>query len=566
MKIDRILPISICAVLIVFFYILILKNSVNIPNGDDMYCLMLFAQDFQDAASWGERLHLLLQQWVEHRILYSRLTALVSYVIHGQQVNFVTIILIGNLTLVAFTALFWKMIKQNGVSMYYLLPVILTLFSPVMYEANLWAGACTVYMPVCFMGLLTVYLLTLNSQWAFPAAIAIALLATFSFGNGMFSFVAGLFVLIVAKKYRAAMIWVPIMIAGIFFYFQDYYVASATNAFSVSAHFQHPAYLFYNFFGFVGGSLDYTDSSNAPVHRDNFLGIAFGIVLTATILAGIYYTFLDIFIRPSAKSRRFQIIWFGMVVFIGVTALSMAYSRTTGQSINTLSSRYKIFSMVSFILGYIWCLAFFRKKTLVGLAFGVSSAVILIFNYYTAYGKLENFKSFQLAGLYNYTTNHHWVIYRHTAFYEQASQAVSDTIRNRPHPVFEFRNNFPALTHNALRIAPTLSGSHITQQKNCGGFSGNCMTISNETFPKASNYNLGIYLVVYNDKNIFLFPALPIKNGRSNMIKRGEYFKDGFYFEENFGKSLEKDAEYKLAVFCPSGKEKIRLLNERIKG
>lgn len=107
-----ILPLAICIFLILFFFSLIISNSVNIPNGDDLYCLLLFTQEFQDAPSLIDRLKLLFEQWVEHRIVYSRFTALLSYWLTSQ-VNFVTIIIIGNLTLVGFTILFWKVIKKR---------------------------------------------------------------------------------------------------------------------------------------------------------------------------------------------------------------------------------------------------------------------------------------------------------------------------------------------------------------------------------------------------------------------------------------------------------------------
>jgi|GEM_PF-6162225 len=567
MKVDRILPFSICAVIIVSFYAVILKNSVDIPNGDDIYCLLLFTQQFQDALSWGERFHLLVQQWVEHRILYSRLTALISYVIHGGQVNFITIILIGNLTLVAFTALFWKFLNGIKASGYYLIPIVLTLFSPVMYEANLWAGACTVYMPVCFMGLLSVYLISKKTALSFTGAIVIALLATYSFGNGMFSFVAGIVVLVMQKRFKELVIWVPVMVAAIFLYFQNFYVASATNAFSFSAHFQHPTYLFYNLFAFIGGSLDYTESSNAPIQMNNVLGICFGVVITIAVLTGLYPILLKRILHSREKTERSEVIWVGMVAFIAITALSMAYSRTSGESINTLSSRYKIFSMVSFILVYIWLLKFFpSRKVIVGCLFGMISLLMLGVSYYTTYDKLSNFKSTLLAGLYNYNNNHHWVIYRHTSYYEVASQAVSDTIKSKNNPVFEFQKVFPGLTLTALNAARGFSDVRVSEERNCNGNTGNCITIASDGYPTISNFFRGIYLVVYNDKNIYLFPTNPKKNGRVNMLTKGNYFKPGFDLIDNFGKSLEPGVEYKLAIYCPTENEQIRLINYKIKG
>lgn len=567
MKLDRILPLSICAAIIISFFFLILKNSVNIPNGDDMYCLLLFTQQFQDASGVVERFQLLIQQWVEHRIVFSRLSALASYALHGGQVNFVTIIFLGNLSLVGFVLLFRKMLLKLGVSMYYLIPVVLTLFSPIMYEGNLWAGACTVYMPVCLMGLLTAYLLAHPSRGRFVAALGVALLATFSFGNGMFAFVAGLFILIFQQQYRRAVIWFIIMVSGVAFYFHNFFNASATDAFSFSAHFQHPSYLFYNLFSFLGGILDSTENSNMPLQPNNIPGVIFGILLTVITLFGVYHFFFGNSARfRNGKDRVPEIAWLGMVAFFALTALSMAYSRTSGESVNTLSSRYKIYSMIAFILVYIWCLMAIRRKTVIGWLFGVFSFSLLAFNYYATYGKLANFKSVLLAGQYNFNKNHQWVIYRHTAYYEGASRAVCDTIQSKAKPVFAFAKPFHDLDHEALENGDTLSDIQISESKNCHGFVGNCLVVNSDSYPEMGNFVSGIYLVAYNNKNIFLFPAIPKRNGRVNMLTQGDYFKPGFYVDENFGKSLGAGVEYQLAVFCPSAKEKIRLIDHKIKG
>ncbi|WP_221392822.1 hypothetical protein [Dyadobacter sp. NIV53] len=559
----RVVPLLICASLILFYFIIIITNSVNIPNGDDLYCLLLFTQNFQDTPSWEERFRLITEQWVEHRIVYSRFTALLSYWFTSQ-VNFVTIIIIGNATLIGFTVLFWKLIRRTGVSMYFLIPVVLILFSPVMYEANVWAGASTVYMPVCFLGLLTIYLLVDKPESGFIPAAMIALLATYSFGNGMFSFIAGLVVLLYLKKYKLSAVWAILAITAILLYFRNFNFYSNTEAFGVSAHFQNPSYLFYNLFGFIGGIFDYAENINSPLMAANIPAILIGIILSAVIFYGIYQFFIKV--NTNKSQERLRVIWLGMVAFMGITILVMAYSRTFGEAMNTLCSRYKIYSMVVFILVYWWCLMFYDKKKVVGLVFGGVSLLLLMFNYYANYQKLTNFKSVFLSGLYNYNVNNQWVIYRHTSYFEGASMMLSDSIKHNPDPVYVFNDVFPQLTHQALREADVLGNVRVVQENNCHGRPGKCLSIHTDTYPSTSNVFKGIYLVVYNDENIFLFAANPARNGRFNILTKGEYYKDGFFLDENFGRSLKKGVEYKLAVFCPTEDEKIRRINYKIDG
>lgn len=560
------LALVICVLLIGFFFSLIIANTANIPNGDDLYCLMLFTQQFKDASTFYERFVLLTQQWVEHRIVYSRFSALLSYWLTGN-VNFITIALIGNLTLVAFTILFWKVIRKLGASLYFLIPVVLILFSPVTYEGNLWAGASTVYMPVAFLGLLTVYLLACNRESGIAWPLFTALLATFSFGNGMFVLLVGLVLLIYQKRFRIAFIWGLASVAAIGLYFMNFFSASSTDAFGFSAHFRKPMYLLYNFFAFIGGILDYSENINSPFVSANIPATLLGVTLFAAISYG-SLIFLKDTSRPDGEPgrRNIQYAWLGMAAFLLVTALVMAYSRTAGAAMTTLSSRYKIYSMLFWIIVYWGCLIYFERKKLVGLVFGIMSLVILVLGYYSYYEKFSNFKSNFIAGLFNYKNNGEWVIYRHTAFYEGASKMLSDSMAANPDPVFVFHQVFPQLTRKALEEAPVLEQVEISESENCQGFQGKCLDVRTDEYPSVGNHFEGIYVVVYDEANIYLFAARPQRNGRYNMVVDGEYFKKGFLLQENFGNVLKKGNEYKLAVFCPTAKEQVRRIRYRLEG
>ncbi|WP_159466733.1 hypothetical protein [Dyadobacter sp. 3J3] len=565
MKIHRILSLLIISILILSYFILIIKNSVDIPNGDDLFCLMSFTQQFQDAAGWNERFRLLTEQWVEHRILYSRFAALISYWITGN-VSFIIVIVIGNLFLVGLTVLFGKILKKTGHSMYYLIPVTLILFSPIMYEGNIWAGASTVYMPVCFLGLLTLYLLVYQPRMGFLVASVCALVATFSFGNGMFCYLAGAVVLIYQKRYKNLMIWTGMASLAILLYFNDFRASSATNAFSFATHFQKPAYLLYNLFGFIGGIFDFMENVNTPLIKENMPAILLGAAFTGFILYGVYQFILQIRSGNNAKENNPKLLWIGMVIFIGVTSLAMAYSRTSGESMNTLSSRYKIYSMIVFIMVYLYCLMFFKKKVFTGLFFGAASLILLVLSYYTNYQKMANYKSVFLSGLYNYNVNNHWIIYWQTSYYEGASKVLSDMIKSSKNPVYTFKEVFNELNYESLRKARINNNIKITENIDSAGTAVKSLSVYSDEYPSISNLHSGIYVVVYNKKNIMLFAANPARNGRLNMLTTGSYFKGGFTLEQDFKRHLDKGVEYNIAVFCPTEVEKIRMVNYKLKG
>lgn len=423
-------------------------------------------------------------------------------------------------------------------------------------------------MPVAFLGLLTIYLLVypLDDSWGLILPIFTALLATYSFGNGMFTFVAGAAVLIFKKSYKSALVWTVIGCCAVFLYFQDFEAHSSTNAFGIAEHFQQPVYLVYNLLGFVGGIVDYAENVNSEVAATNIPALLLGLCVFLAICGG---CFLFLFKPDSQQApglRSLKLAWLGMCAFILITAVVMAYSRTSGIGMNTLSSRYKIYSMLFWILVYCACLIHFKNKQIIGLAFGVASLLMLLFNYYTHYDKLTNYKSYLLSGLFNYNRNGKWIIYRHTSYYEGASKILSDSIAENHEPVYAFNQVFPTLSHKAICSAPSLRDVRISTDQNCHGQKGRCLTLHTNEYPSVSNYFKGIYLVVYNDSNIYLFVANPVRNGRINMLTKGDYYKAGFFLDKNFGNVLRPGSQYKLAVFCPTEAQQIRRISYRLRG
>ncbi|QRR03687.1 hypothetical protein [Dyadobacter sandarakinus] len=550
MKFFLLLLWGIIACVIGTFFALITVSTVNIPQGDDLYCLLNFTQDFQDTAAFSERFRLLTEQWVEHRIFFSRFSALLSYWLHGK-VNFVTITLIGNAFLLTLTFMFRTQLAMLGLKHpVYLLPVVFALFNPVTYEANVWAGAATVYMPVCFFGLLVPFLLARTGRGWFVAAILTAIVATLSFGNGMFAFLSGLLVLVYRGRFKHAALWIVVAFLSVSGYFYGLEMHSATKSFGgMEVHFQHPEYLLYNLLVFVGGMFSYVDNTNQHFRIDNVPALLMGALLLGIIAWGALNI---LFHKATMFPERARLAWLGMASFVCITAAAMSYSRTFGQSMNTVSSRYRIYSMVFFILAYLWCLMYFQRKKPVAVLYGISGFLLLVFSYFVNYEHLATSHTTLRAGLYNYIQNHDWLIYRHTAYYAPASVAVSDSISRKKDSVFDFRQPFPQLTQAALLQADTLPGVTILPLDNCYGKPGSCISLSSDAFPAVPNVHKGVYIVVYNASDIYLFPASPLKNGRMNMLKTGNYFKEGFSALVDYGSALPQPADYQLAVFCPS--------------
>jgi hypothetical protein len=384
----------------------------------------------------------------------------------------------------------------------------------------------------------------------------------------MFSFVAGLLVLLYQNRLKGALLWSVTGVVAVLFYFKDFKAYSGTDAFEVSRHFENPLYLFYNFFGFLGGILDYSENVNRPVILANIPALVLGFFIFIAVLWGGALILRDKFSgEKSPPDNNLRVTWLGMAAFILITAVVMAYSRTAGAAMNTLSSRYKIYSMIAWILVYCFLLIYFKNFRLkLWWFFGAVSSLIFMFNFYTSYDKFTNYKSYLLSGLFNYNYNGSWVIYRHTHYYEGASKVLSDSISKNPEPVYVFNPVFSELSHEALQQAALLNNIEVSEDIAGNSLRGKRISLHTNDYPEISKSFKGIYLVVYDSQSIYLLVAKPVRNGRMNMLRGGGYYKKGLFLHSDLGNFLKPGNQYNLAIFCPTDVVKIRRINHIIRG
>ena len=114
----------VCIIPIFLLAFVLYKNVINIPVGDDIYVMEMFNL-LQESDSWWEKLGILFSQHNEHRLVVTRLLALLQYGISG----FIDLrwwIILGNLSLVFIVILYYQNIGEQK---WWILPIAFVIIS-----------------------------------------------------------------------------------------------------------------------------------------------------------------------------------------------------------------------------------------------------------------------------------------------------------------------------------------------------------------------------------------------------------------------------------------------------
>lgn len=187
------------------FFWFIYSLAVNIPYIDD-YAFFDYTLRLIDAPSIGEFWKVLWAQHGGHRIVLTKLSFLIQYLLTGE-INYRQKILIETFFIWSFFWLFWYVFRKNSIPFFYLLPVGFILFSPIYYQDIFWnmtawqhAGS-TLLITLCF------YFLCLSRRHSFLIALLFGVMVTFNNGNGWLSLFIGGGLLLLQKRNKRAVIW-----------------------------------------------------------------------------------------------------------------------------------------------------------------------------------------------------------------------------------------------------------------------------------------------------------------------------------------------------------------------
>lgn len=322
-----------CSILIGHQMVVVYKYAVNIPDWDDYDAILRFLNKLVDEQDFLSKIKIIFSQHNEHRILFDRLVILGDYLIEGA-VDIRVLIWVGNLVFIALFLLLAKVFRDHVSSNWLLfIPVPFLMFSVVSYENYLWAMASLQNVGVVLFSLASLYFLLRSDRLQrreFVWACLLAVLATYTSGNGLLSFgVGGLALLVRREKWSYVAIWSAVAVISVAFYFYGYKPISGHPS-PIATLYQKPDLLISHYFVLIGNAFDFMTLSI-------FLGLALVVLYVQFVTKGLFL-----------KKR----LLFFMLTFLMLSCCLTSLSRADFGVTQALAIRYRIYSELIFIFTY----------------------------------------------------------------------------------------------------------------------------------------------------------------------------------------------------------------------
>lgn len=348
---------------IIFFYVTLLSNCVNIPYDDDFPSLLLFITTFAKTHGIFNKITLLItQQYSSYKLIFENAIASLYYFIFGK-INFIFLQIMGDLFVLLILYFFILIIKKwvdNRIKLIIsLIPVVYILFQFQYFETLNWAMAGLQNIPVIAFSFFAIYFLLKHSYRFFLISNLFFVLAVFSSGNGLLLFPIGILIILQQKNTNKLIIWLVISIGLILLYFFDY-------------HFKND--------GLPMKSLLY--NINLPFAL-SFMGAAFtnySYGYKVSFFAGVLIlsTFLFMFRKRSDHTDPEIFYSFLFIIF---TAVAVSSIRGKYGLAASLWSRYAIYSDLAIIFCYLFLVKEIIKTKYFKLFIIIAIILSIFFNF-----------------------------------------------------------------------------------------------------------------------------------------------------------------------------------------
>ncbi|GAB3937792.1 hypothetical protein [Larkinella terrae] len=452
------------------------RYAINVPKFDD-HALKAFLLKLDQAESLRDQIYEFFAQHNEHRIFYDRLISWLDYHLTGK-LNFVHLMLVGNLSLVLLLLVFIRALRQAGVSLWMALPVSLLLFNLSHWENTFWGMAALQNFTVVALAVATFYELSFKNRVGW-LAIALAVLATLTSGNGLLIWPVGLILIFLRQDYVGVLRWLLALAITFRLYFLDYQKPAGNPPDPGSLLAQLHGWLLFN-----GAAAE-----AFPVR--NFL-------LTCLLLGGIIIALAAFFGIPAVvekfrgiKLTEWQLFFLGGAAFTIGTGLVVAFNRV-GFGLGTLTtSRYKIYSLT--LLAFLFTYGIVRtnpsKRFLTAGLATVFSFLIAFFSYSTFLDEAVYLRQFMSTYQFNFT------------FTKNSTQPAIDPVTRQyvqNAPAFYDEHLAELLT--SIRPADPIKIDSVFK-------SGTIFTVIQSTISPFGLRDEGSYLLARSAQRTYLFPV-----------------------------------------------------------
>ncbi len=301
------------------------------PSYDDYNATISVIRSFYfNTVDVKQQLAALFDPHNEHRIVLSRISAVVYYGLFDQ-LNFGSLILYQNFYLLGTFGLILAILKKIQIRVWpILIPVSFFLFSLSFWQVALYYSCGIQHYPVTLFTMLSLYWL-LSAQrvgsWYHFGAVLAALIAIFSFGNGILVIPLALLLLYLQKKYRLMPIWIGM--AFMYFLLQMFSHTGVTRDLSLF-RIDWAMRLFFTYLG----SFVYVSSYDSPWHYSN-------IILCMVVGAVVFYYWLKLVWNGYAFRNP---LLFCLLCLPILTGILIAISRFDTKAAGGIAPRYMFFT------------------------------------------------------------------------------------------------------------------------------------------------------------------------------------------------------------------------------
>lgn len=337
----------IVAAIMVVYCFLVNYYAINLPKYDDYRNILAFLNDYGEVEGFS-KISTLLKPSEEHRNMTVRLITLGLYSVFDE-INFIHLVRAGQLFLWIWLGVMFKSLFDRW-NRWLLIPFLFIILQFSSFDTILWGLVSIQHVGVICFATGSLYALSRKGHCAFILSILLATLATFTFGNGFITFVAGVFLLYQQGRKKEMMIWSSVAILVIMLYFVGHNTPRAQYA----VHY-NPLDLVLYFFSLIG----------------NMVGWSYRVI---AILIGLICTGL-MGMSIVKKHYRDYPLHFSYVLFLFLTLIAVSLNRFFVSPHHAFANHYKFYPVVYITLLLLLWLRYIPLNRTKLIALGAFSVV-----------------------------------------------------------------------------------------------------------------------------------------------------------------------------------------------
>jgi hypothetical protein len=448
------------------------------------------------------------------------------------EINFRLLALAGNLTVLGIFLLINRgYLKSNG-SYLMLIPAAFFIFNLQFYSMTFMTIMSLQYQLIICEVFLSLYLLVKPARSGFGMAIAVAVLGTFSMGNGLMVWPTGALLLLYTGQWARLTAWLITGTLAITGYFSGYAFVQGNDE-GFQYFFQHPFKVIIGFFAFTGGILDWFPRTSfekrmiLPVAGGLFISLFFlfytlGIVSTSVRWRTLFSAKITQFYLRIPYFRqtepRWSVFWVGCFVYLLITSAMVVFFRTRFDYQLVLWATYKIYPGTLMALTVLLALQIAPPTwQKIGLGAVILAALVSWGSSYRYFlPQVQQDRKQRLAFAFNQQRNGVGLGAEKNSDFAKFIVTTLDSARHKgfyqlPQPLLHPQEKaLEALMRDSTRALEKIP----VQIDNQSG----TVVVSNETLGYEEGKNTGVFVVLASSDHFYLFSA-PAKQDFSNPQK-----------------------------------------------